>query len=221
MKNTTKEAWVGGANISPEALNKRKQINKKIMKFFVVPSFVFLFGVILLGSLVEDNSTDPLKLGETAIEALINKKVPYDKWSEWGQPETLEGTNNKYWIAYLEKANISFVSEKQSDKILFAGFDKNSALEYFDNIEEERTKMLEEQFSAWDGSHINLTRLLKKNLNDPDSYEHVETVYWDRGNYLIVQTKYRAKNGFGAMVLGRVKIKASLTGDILEVLEQE
>ena len=31
------------------------------------------------------------------------------------------------------------------------------------------------QFSAWDGSHIMLTRMIKGRLHDPSSYDHMET----------------------------------------------
>ena len=58
-------------------------------------------------------------------------------------------------------------------------------------------------------------------MNDPDSYDHVETVYWDKGDYLVVMTKYRGNNAFGGKVLGIVKAKVSLNGDILQIIEQQ
>lgn len=85
---------------------------------------------------------------------------------------------------------------------------------------EERKKRIERQFSAWDGSHNNLERLIKKAMNDPDSYEHDETVYWDRGDHLVVRTTYRGKNAFGGVVRNFVKAKVSLDGDILQILDQ-
>lgn len=155
------------------------------------------------------------------VRSLVGKKVPYEKWSEWGSPETLEGTSNKYWVAYLPKANISFVSEKKTDIIIFSGFNKNSAKNFIEQKNKKRKEQLESQFSAWDGSHRNLTELIKKAMNDPGSYDHVETVYWDKGDYLIVMTKYRGNNAFGGKVLGMVKAKVSLNGDILQVIEQQ
>ena len=47
------------------------------------------------------------------------------------------------------------------------------------------------------------------------------SVYWDQGDSLVVQTKFRGKNAFGGMVLTRVKAKVSLAGDVLEIIEQE
>lgn len=163
---------------------------------------------------------DHLNLGDEIVKELVGKSVPYDKWSEWGSPQTLEGTNNSRWVVYLEKANISFVSNKATDIINFAGFGKNAAYNYIKNLENARKEKIESQFSAWDGSHINLTTLIKNNMNDRKSYKHVKTVYWDNGNYLIVQTTFRGKNAFGALVLNTFKAKVSLDGEILEILEQ-
>ncbi len=84
-----------------------------------------------------------------------------------------------------------------------------------------RKKQIESLFSPWDGSHRALEKLIIANLNDPDSYEHDETVYWDQGEYLTVKTSYRARNGFGGMVRGYVKAKVSMKGDILSIIDQK
>lgn len=86
--------------------------------------------------------------------------------------------------------------------------------------QEERKKTIEKQFSTWDGSHLNLTKVIKDAMNDPKSYQHVETVYWDKGDYLVVQTTFRGKNAFGGVVKNTVKAKVSLSGNVLEILEQ-
>nr|MBC8555682.1 hypothetical protein [Candidatus Brocadiales bacterium] len=77
------------------------------------------------------------------------------------------------------------------------------------------------QFSTWDGSHKNLEKLIKKSMNDPDSYEHVETNAWDMKDHLVVKTTFRGKNAFGGTVTNWVKAKVSIdNGKILEVIEQ-
>ncbi|MBU0518798.1 hypothetical protein KKA00_05960 [bacterium] len=83
-----------------------------------------------------------------------------------------------------------------------------------------RTQRIESQFSQWDGSHRNLVKLIKESMNDAKSFEHVETSYWDMGEYLIVKTTFRGKNAFGGVVKNWVKAKVDLDGNILEVLEQ-
>jgi len=83
-----------------------------------------------------------------------------------------------------------------------------------------RTKRIESQFSAWDGAHRNLTRLIKASMNDPGSYKHDETVYWDMGDHLVVRTSFRGKNAFGGVVRNWVKAEVDLDGNIIAILEQ-
>jgi hypothetical protein len=87
-------------------------------------------------------------------------------------------------------------------------------------IEAERKEQIEKAFSNWDGSHIELTKLLKKSMNDPDSYEHVSTQYFDQKDYLIINMQYRGKNQFGAKVLGFIKAKVDLEGNVLQIIEE-
>jgi len=106
---------------------------------------------------------------------------------------------------------------------------KNKVAFYTGKIKEEkqmkiaakaRKKKIESQFSSWDGSHHNLERVVKESMNDPDSYEHIKTIYWDRGNYLIVKTTFRGKNAFGGIVKNSVTAKVSLDGQVLQILSE-
>ena len=81
-----------------------------------------------------------------------------------------------------------------------------------------RRNKIEAQFSAWDGSHRNLSNYIKRIMNDPKSYDHAETRYADKGDYLIVQTTFRGKNAFGGVVLQTVQAKVDLDGNILQIL---
>jgi len=85
---------------------------------------------------------------------------------------------------------------------------------------EIRKERIESTFSAWDGSHMGLEKLIKRTMNDPDSYEHVKTVYSDKGNYLIVKTTFRGKNAFGGVVTNWIMAKADLDGNIIEVISR-
>lgn len=84
----------------------------------------------------------------------------------------------------------------------------------------ERQTQIEKQFSAWDGSHIELTKLIKKAMNDPGSYEHVETVYWDMKDHIVVRTTYSGKNAFGGRVKNWVTAKVDNNGNIIEIIEE-
>ncbi|MGE4299475.1 MAG: zinc-ribbon domain-containing protein [Desulfovibrionaceae bacterium] len=85
---------------------------------------------------------------------------------------------------------------------------------------ETRKERIEKSFSAWDGSHRGLERLIKQAMNDPDSYEHVSTTYSDQGSELIVRTTFRGKNAFGGVVINSVVARADLDGNVLEIISQ-
>ena len=119
--------------------------------------------------------------------------------------------------AYSKK--LSFYETKYADKV-----ERRRAAAERKKKEAERTaareKQIEAQFSAWDGSHRNLERAIEQSMNDPDSYEHVETVYWDMKSHLVVKTTFRGKNAFGGLVINWVKAKVDLNGNVLAVIGQ-
>ena len=82
-----------------------------------------------------------------------------------------------------------------------------------------RKETVEEAFSAWDGSHLELTKVIKDDMHDAGSYEHVETLYWDKGDYILVQTKFRGTNAFGAKVLDSVTAKCTVDGQVIELVQ--
>lgn len=83
-----------------------------------------------------------------------------------------------------------------------------------------RIESIESQFHVWDGSHIRLEKLIIDSLNDPGSYEHIETRYKDMGNHLVVSTAYRGKNAFGAIIKNKTIAKVSVHGIILGIVPQ-
>ncbi|MFW7523692.1 hypothetical protein ACODM8_06040 [Vibrio ostreicida] len=121
--------------------------------------------------------------------------------------------------SYQELVALHPDNEQYQEKVSFYE-EKIKIAEQEKLVAQKRKEQIEQQFSAWDGSHRNLERMIKKAMNDPDSYEHDETVYWDKGSYLIVKTVYRGKNAFGGIVRNFVKVKVSLDGQILQVLDQ-
>ncbi len=78
---------------------------------------------------------------------------------------------------------------------------------------------IQKLFSGWDGSHIKLADKIKKSLNDPKSYEHIETRYKDMDSFLMVTTTFTAKNGFGGTLKREVVVMSDTLGNITEVLK--
>ncbi len=87
-------------------------------------------------------------------------------------------------------------------------------------VQPTRNELIERQFSKWDGSHIKLEKKIKRGMHDPDSYEHIETRYIDKGSQLILTTSFRGANTYGAIVLNTVTAKVGLNGDILDVITE-
>ena len=86
--------------------------------------------------------------------------------------------------------------------------------------QEEREDQLSKYFSAWDGSNPTLERLIKNAMSDPDSYEHIETVYWDMTDHIIVRTVYSGNNAFGERVKKFIKAKLDNEGKLVEIIEE-
>ena len=101
-----------------------------------------------------------------------------------------------------------------------SGVDTDSTKNADGTPKTKREIQLEKQFSAWDGSHSTLTELIKNAMNDPDSYKHIETKYWDMKDYIVVRTVYSGKNAFGGRVKNFVKAKFDNDGDLLEIIEE-
>lgn len=81
-----------------------------------------------------------------------------------------------------------------------------------------REDRIRRSFSLWNGSHRGVTDYIKKVMNDPKSYEHIETSYSDRDDHLIVKTRFRGRNAFGGMVVNTIVAKTDLDGNVLDVI---
>lgn len=87
--------------------------------------------------------------------------------------------------------------------------------------EQVRESQITRAFSAWDGSHRDLTRQIKAAMNDPDSFEHVDTRYRDNGDHIVVTTTFRGTNAFGGKVLNTWTAKASIDGTVTEIISTQ
>lgn len=117
---------------------------------------------------------------------------------------------------YQELATLRPDSKTYADRLEFY---KEKFKEETERAEEKATrkKLIEEQFSSWDGSHLALTRYIKNHMNDPKSYQHVETRYGDRGDFIMITTKFRGKNAFGGVVVQTATAMATIDGDLISV----
>lgn len=112
-------------------------------------------------------------------------------------------------IAAAAKKKADAAAAKKADDAKLAALVKETYKLWVDN-----------QFSAWNGENIYLVEMIKNNLNDAKSFEHVKTGYTDKGDYLIIKMTYRAKNGFGALILQNITAKADFNTNKITVISQ-
>ena len=56
-------------------------------------------------------------------------------------------------------------------------------------------------------------------MHNPDSYEHVETKYIDKDTYIVVITKFRGTNAFGAVVTNSMAAEVGLDGSVRSIIQ--
>lgn len=118
-----------------------------------------------------------------------------------------------------DRAEIVKEVKEQEEREQIAAEQEAARLEA-EQRKQEREELINKQFSSWDGSHRGLTKVIKQSMHDPDSYEHVETRFGDYGDYILVVTKFRGNNKFGATVLSSVSAKVDFNGNVIEVVNQ-
>lgn len=71
------------------------------------------------------------------------------------------------------------------------------------SVEQIRDEQVQELFFA-DGQNYQVVQAVKKSMNDPDSFEHIETRHVDNGTGDVAVTMmFRGKNAFGGKVINR------------------
>lgn len=83
-----------------------------------------------------------------------------------------------------------------------------------------RKQVIENAFGS-EGQYLQLVRIIKHDLNDPESFRHIETRYYEHGqnDTLQVYMNYRSKNVFGGYeVHEAVALTSIATGKVYEII---
>lgn len=86
---------------------------------------------------------------------------------------------------------------------------------------EKRAEQIEKSFSVLDGYHINLKKRVIETLNDPNSFEHIETKYWDRDSVIVVRMEFTAKNALGGRTRHHTLAHCTIEGEVIDIKEME
>ncbi len=98
------------------------------MKYYI---FLILTLIVTLNACKMNTQPNPLKIN---TDELIGISTPFEKWQEWGYPETLEGTDNRYWAIYLEKANLTLITRKSEQRVVHAQLGRKGYLKVLNEL---------------------------------------------------------------------------------------
>lgn len=146
-------------------------------------------------------ATCDIKLdGDNYVLSNVDKTIAAREYIHSDDPskinsEHLEPTE---YTPFLTVSNALIDAERDTA----AAEEKITAAEREEAAKEERQSWIESQFHWWDGRHTALSELIKDNLNDSDSFEHVNASYIDvsdEDNQTIVNQAL-AESGFSERV---------------------
>jgi hypothetical protein len=83
----------------------------------------------------------------------------------------------------------------------------------------DREAAIKKQFSPFDNVHFELAQTVMAGMNDPDSFKHVTTRYWDMKTHLVISMTFRGSNAFGGIITKTVKAKSPIEGGRIEIME--
>lgn len=159
----------------------------------------------------DEDTIECLNQKDAAIKTISNYFISKSSDEKFKLYKTLD-----YKLLDINKKPIlisKILSNKQIDSI------QNIVTKSLSNYENKNIKVnVNNQFSSFDGSHIKLTEYIKETLNDPDSYEHVETKYKLKDKYIHVIVTFRGANKFGSIITKTLNANCDLyTGNVLKV----
>jgi hypothetical protein len=151
-----------------------------------------------LGEMVEQEKAVMAQNRSNEIEAQLQSKKPPVQFIElYRELERIGIADLDKYADLLEEAEL--------------GLERIQA----EQAERFRLRRIKEQF-GYNGYNLNLVAFMRPQLHDPKSFEHVRTTYEDKGDTIVVRMTYRARNGFGGLVLNQCTAELdSYSGAIL------
>lgn len=153
---------------------------------------------------------DSLKKYKVILKPLIDKKIPicdyYSKViSNKETPIQLSKEEKHLVLKYAEKLCITV---RQVEKEVYSNRNPDIITD----------SQIQNMLSSWDGSLPSLVDLVKKSMNDEDSFKHIQTGYINKGSYIEVKMIYSGKNAYNATIKAFIKVKVDATGKIIDII---
>lgn len=144
-----------------------------------------------------------------------NTIITYSK----GSVEKFKNSDAPSSDIFIDENKVALQEQKVEEEELIkaAEEEKKKGMEAYN----KRVKKFEDNcLNPWNGSHILFARMIKEQLNDPSSFEHVNTTFRLFNGYAVVNMTFRGKNAFNATVTNKMSAKVSLEDcSVLEIFE--
>lgn len=164
--------------------------------------------------------TNPKKIIETFFkENDLNFPKDYEEKIEFNdlKQATVKSGDEEIYV-YIKDNKVAKLMLLPSRYFIYNTLSDEEPVELKKDLMKERSNF-RKSLSTWDVSNPVQVELIKRNLSYPDSYKHVESKYFDYGNYYIMSTTFKAKNSFGMAKEYIIKTKYPLEKeDKLEIL---
>ena len=219
--------------LTPEQLEKRKKLNKKIIIFIILP--VVLLWVVILNIPTNQSFQEGVKINIDSICKVIMKDSVYE-------------IKDVFYNKIDSTLNIAFVYKKGDlystnyfdqtyhidsfpcfDGLKLYSYKKGLSLaknEYKNVLTYNSRKLgiIEEKFekkyySSYLGTYKPLYEYLKENLDNPSSLEVLKSFFigMNADSTFGVKATFRAKNAFGALMMHTVNCNIDKNGEISNV----
>lgn len=149
----------------------------------------------------------------------LNYPGNYEEQIEFnGLKQAIIKSGDEEVYVYIKDNKVAKLMLLPSRYFIYNTLSDEEPVELKKDLMKERSNF-RKSLSTWDVSHPVQVELIKRNLSYPDSYKHVESKYFDYGNYYIMSTTFKAKNSFGMAKEYIIKTKYPLEKeDKLEIL---
>ncbi|MFW6351966.1 MAG: hypothetical protein ACOC2E_06230 [Bacteroidota bacterium] len=187
--------------------------------FWIIPVAIIWISLMVLSFSNDDEKQEkPSKKEHHLMGVSLNS----DTFQNMGSYDVIPCSNwpRKFEVGTFKNEPLSFVIDLEKDKIVHVDSTENSACAY---TSEEYYHRINSMFSESMG-HMAFTRYIKDNMNDPASFEHLETkykAYPDTGQkkHVFVYTRFRGTNAAGNDIIGEIGAKIDLNNNIEEVFQ--
>jgi hypothetical protein len=116
------------------------------------------------------------------------------------------------WVQFVDKPRDAKLAAERADAAAAEAY-KNSP----EGKKAARKAQIQQGFGFY-GEHKELTKLIKADMDDPNSFELAACNWFDMDDHVVVIEDFRGRNAYGVMQHYSVKAKCGMKGEVIEMM---